>query len=784
MADTHRPCLNYGYFGQPVYDVKSEEWRIARQVTHAPQLQTLSPTQLLLPSPLIDTTSHIHPTVARRDINSKLIRSFPELAPSSGLLSSLVAVSERSQQNTAGYDPAVSDLLAFGRALHPHHHRKDSRTVPVVAFPGGSAGEIVKVVLLVSETVGWDNEGSKTFKDNVFRSRVQGLWSSNGSRIQQLRFAETKGEPTGWLAVRHGKATSILRIVLREREVPTPYRIPRHSAIEQDLEYRIAVEEVVTLTFQRSGGNPHADVCFNPWNPSKLAIIDQASHWCVWNIQRINKKRDIWTLTAGPSGQLENSLADGERWSVDSQPKYDGWGAVRWLSDGAGLVVCNRRSMVFFELRDLVRRFSVPDLRFKNSDDWILDIKQATTSPNHVFLATSTRIFCTRLFSKTFVEEKQPQPDADICLTWTHFRDKRDTTLSMQVIDVETVSIVLLYSRLAELTTVFTFDKLALSSKISLSACDPYVISFANRHSSLTSMYLTPTLTVLPNESHKIRAPLDGYSDRVWYFKCMMLNADLSLEQCYLVSASPALHHPLEAPQSLIRQPTRRSSYRIMDDFIVPNGLLDTEVHDTWSPSNPCIGLVDGLRDEGRGLSSPENRLVVNLEWLAARISSSTLEPMPPDRSLGLQSAYKKTEDAYIQRLRAPSGIASQPPLPTAMMGILSQWSVGQNPDDYEWEISKSRSEGGNELVENAWGEREKRRQRRERWRRRQQGSVAVSSSHSLPSRPAASQGEIPNHPQPGSQPLLATASQPQLGPYGDRKVATRKHKDKKPGFQ
>lgn len=161
-----------------------------------------------------------------------------------------------------------------------------------------------------------------------------------------------------------------------------------------------------------------------------------------------------------------------------------------------------------------------------------------------------------------------------------------------------------------------------------------------------------------------------------------------------------------------------------------------------------------------------------------------TPESTPSVHSVGSQSAQDEAEDSAIRRLRALASVASQPPLPPVMMGILNHWSVGQNPDDYDWETSKTMFERGDKQDEVAEGARAKKRQRRERFPKQQKVDAMVSSSQSIPFRPVASQVERPSDLQYSSQPTVLTLSQPEAGRYAGRKPV-KKVKEKKPaGFR
>lgn len=402
------------------------------------QLQSLGESRVLLPAQLANLDENNGQNAAQRGQNIKqLVQAYPELAPGSGLLSSLAETSELVQETTAGYDPTISELLAFGRALHPQHHRNDPKTVPVVAVPGGPAGQLVRVVQLVPEIVGWEGKSSIGLKNESFSSRVQGLWSGNGSRIQQLHFARSDCEPTEWLAVRYGGATSILRPILREKEMSQLHHFSHLPGIE-DVEFRLELEHIVTLTTRYSGGTPHADICFNPWNPSEFAIVDRSSCWSVWRIQSVNGTTGVWKLASGLSGQLEEPLSDGTQQPVNGEPKHDGWGAVKWISNGAGLVVCNRRTIACFELRDPPRQSPViADLGLKKLNIWILHAEQNVSNPDYFFIATSSRILWVHLTLGYSKKKRRPQLSANLLLAWPHFRNEMDPSLSMQIANLD-----------------------------------------------------------------------------------------------------------------------------------------------------------------------------------------------------------------------------------------------------------------------------------------------------------------------------------------------------------
>lgn len=158
-----------------------------------------------------------------------------------------------------------------------------------------------------------------------------------------------------------------------------------------------------------------------------------------------------------------------------------------------------------------------------------------------------------------------------------------------------------------------------------------------------------------------------------------------------------------------------------------------------------------------------------------------TPAPTPSLRSQDSQSTLGEAEDSAVQRLRAFTNVSAQPPLPSTLMGILSHWSIGQNPDNYDWEVSKSRFERADEPDAVEGAAQAKKRRRIERLAKRRMENTA-GSSQNAPVRFPASQDDVPDLLQFSSQQAPLVASQPEPSRYGRR--TTAKKQTKKPGFR
>ncbi len=147
----------------------------------------------------------------------------------------------------------------------------------------------------------------------------------------------------------------------------------------------------------------------------------------------------------------------------------------------------------------------------------------------------------------------------------------------------------------------------------------------------------------------------------------------------------------------------------------------------------------------------------------------------------GSRSTQEAVEDPTIQRLRAYVSVAPRPFLLAAKTRILNHWSLGQNPQDYDWEKTNERLEGADEpeVAEEAARAKKRRRKERSVEKRRLEGTMAYPS-RTIPVSHAASQTELPSGPDYSSQPTLVTASQSLPGRHGG---AIKAKKGRKKGF-
>jgi len=390
----------------------------ANQVVVARQLRPIGDPYVTLAASSGDSVEGTQSAAHRLENIKDLIRAFPELQPAGSLLPGLALTSETVNQITSNHDPAVSGLLAVGQASYLNSHR-NTKAVPIFAVAGGLGGESVRLVVLRQEHLGWKGERNVYLDNFSSRSREESFWEGKGSPVQQLVFAELNGQSSDWLAVRYQGAVSILRPRLRT---------DNSASISQStggLKTRLDPNPIVTLDIERLGGIAFADVAFNPWNHQQIASIDQESHWIVWNIIGIGRKRGLWTIEK-ESGEYVTNIREGEE---QSHAQGDGWGIVLWAGSASRLVAASRRDLAIFDIKKVVTRLDVPNLLSRNPTDWILDIKRKPSDNTCIFVATSSTLY----YVNVHMSNDLKQPGAQCLLSWNHFIDPEDISLRLYV---------------------------------------------------------------------------------------------------------------------------------------------------------------------------------------------------------------------------------------------------------------------------------------------------------------------------------------------------------------
>ena len=400
------------------------------------------PSVILQPSIGSDSLTNIQDSVQRTQNIKKLTHLIPELVPGLSLLPELTKKSELVDYVSSRHDPSTSILLAFGQASDDSSKHGKSRSsakeVPIVAVVGGAAGEIVRLIRLRKELLGWEGKHDVRLRDYSLIDEERCWWSGNGSPVQQVCFSKSTSKSKFLLAVRYHGATTILQPTLVSNEVFSWSQRP-YSVKGQHPPSMLDANPIFTLPVEKTGRSPHADVSFNPWNTLQFAIIDQQGHWTIWCLERIKQQKHEWKVIAGPSGYVSDGYSNVDKTHLPTAPEHrkDNWGAILWAGDENTIIVADRRTLSVVCLADgSVDRIDVPELALSKNASWILDLQASPSDDRHFFLATSTRVMWMHLLpAHQHRSVENPKPRASVLLSWMHFRDQDDTSLRLNLLD-------------------------------------------------------------------------------------------------------------------------------------------------------------------------------------------------------------------------------------------------------------------------------------------------------------------------------------------------------------
>ena len=425
--------LNYGHFGEPSYDSENHKWHFPRQPGRDRELKLIGQPVRALQSPLHFPTAHVQSATERARNIKDLTHQYPELLPAWSLLPGLAQVSEVVDDVTSSHDPTMSELLAIGEAVDSDRKGHGVKTVPIAAVAGGTAGEAVRLVLLNKEKLAWEN--SKNIRLTAFSSKggEEGWWSGNGSPVQQLVFAEAEGRPSSWLAVRYHGAISVLRPELRRNADMLPLA---QAVSNRNPPSRLNANQVVKLPIDNARDVQYSDVTFNPWYNQQIATVDQKGVWAVWDIEKTEKEakgRRFWTAKKTRHGRLHDGLLKGETFTSSVA---DGWGVVLWAGGVSTIIVASRRMLAVFDITGNPRRLFTPILVSTTTSEWILDVKRSSKDLTHVFVITTSSIFWLQVTSSAVDHDgEEVAAGAKCLLSWRHFRDPEDISLTLGVAD-------------------------------------------------------------------------------------------------------------------------------------------------------------------------------------------------------------------------------------------------------------------------------------------------------------------------------------------------------------
>lgn len=591
MADHRANDLSYGHLGEATYDADENQWGFSADPSHSHTFQQILPFTKTQQSYINDSREPIEKYIgnAAREQRRWLSKARPETFPANFISSTYSRDSSNIQAESS---VPAGQLLAVGGAVDVSR-MPAYRTEPIIAMPCGEAGNILRLLKPRVENYGWGIQSSVRLPLMDASIAEHGHWVGTGGRIQQVTFADDGKSSSTWLAIRQFSMITFFRPI---------YHISPVSAIKPDIfevsfpPSKICANPVAVLNAQQNGSKILIDVSFNPYYARQFAVIDDAGSWSTWDIEGRKKLN----LIVGKRGTMKDESIIG---SPSKLPvNADGWHHILWVANVSTIAVCDRRSLVLFDITAMPRRLRSCNLLPSNSTDWILDMKRSAIHSNHLYILTSSRIFWLEVVAVG--EARKPDsPGAKLILSYRHYRDSNDNTMKLVVLKDDDVSALIVSSK----------SSLINYYKFSMDIAGP-----ASWRGSLITRYHTSSIELqsllflqaplIPRSSRAPGPEFDYVERGVRFYQAWFLASNLETGSTLYavhdlnISNGTNQMYCITAPTRKILDARRREAVeRIKSHFIVPDGDLDEDQNASNEPlsthaSTSGIGMRDPLR--------------------------------------------------------------------------------------------------------------------------------------------------------------------------------------------
>ncbi|KAL3490885.1 RNA polymerase I-specific transcription initiation factor RRN6-like protein [Aspergillus germanicus] len=462
MDENAAKPLQYGDVGKPLYDPDTQSWSFSRSLRPAPRITYTGMTKIVVPS----LSTSISPSSTLDE--SFLAEGYPELIPGYRLAHSPSVTTATSE----ACNPVTSALLDFGRAVCMDIDTSGRLSMPIVAFATGECGNAVSFRTIADDTVNMPQFTMAELQVPTIGNEDTVEWETNGVPIRQICSSTSEDEKASFVAVR-SNSTAIFRPSYRKTPTPVPTRRDSNGIASGYSVSRLDPGFLMEISSSHTGGIPHADVKFNPWNQKQLAIVDESGHWGIWEL-RNQRNANIWTAACVASGSLP--WAGPESQTTGTDRRYDGWLAVDWIGDSRHIVVCDRTCSMLYRLEEGQTHSSVIELGLKRKSEWILGIRRNTCRSSQVFVLTTCRLLWFDVTSVLISGHADLKPSLYSRLSWRHFRDSDDTTLQLTSVAVDEDFYLILFSRLSQLVLAFHCPISPKHTTNSEYAPDPFIL--------------------------------------------------------------------------------------------------------------------------------------------------------------------------------------------------------------------------------------------------------------------------------------------------------------------
>ncbi|KAL3459961.1 RNA polymerase I-specific transcription initiation factor RRN6-like protein [Aspergillus heterothallicus] len=467
MDENTTRSLQYGHMGKPVYCPNTQSWSFSRTLCPPPPISSTGITKAVVRSP---SASVSMPWALKK---STLLQGFPELiagyrSTHSQSVSHMITVTGEL------CSPLTSTLLEIGRAADFDIDPSGSLSVPIAVFVSGECGDTIAFRTITDDTVDTLQSAPVELRVPTIGDEDTSEWVTEGAPVRQICCSIVENENASFAAAR-SSSTVIFRPLYRRISASVPTHRGINTTASSCQISRLDPNPLLEISSTHTGGFPHADVKFNPWNQNQIAIVDEEGNWGIWELANQRKRnKDNWIAARVESGVLPWVGVDSQGTRADT--RHDGWLTIEWVGDERHVIVCDRKSSMLYRIEDGRVLSSVIELGLRRKSEWILGVKRSTCNPLHVFVLTTSRLFWLDVSSVLMSTHGDLRSSLSPRLSWRHFRDSDDTTLQLTSLEVDEEFYLVLFSRLNQLVLAFRCPLLLEHPTDSEYAPDPFIL--------------------------------------------------------------------------------------------------------------------------------------------------------------------------------------------------------------------------------------------------------------------------------------------------------------------
>jgi hypothetical protein len=256
--------LGYGHDGSGVYAPHLDPdtpWQFARQQDRGYHFYNIGQTRTLV-SPINTGTGLRY---LRKRIPAALVKQvLPESYVPSDLIGNLLHEAHRIKSSRS-YDPMKGSLIAVGSLNRTSKDQNDQELIiPSIAFASGPTGTNLSLGRLEFEP---EELWSSTPDGVVYAPRIISVNKVDiGATVEQIEFADPEPSVSPYVMVRARTGTILVRASVKGTELKA------YSKFEIPME-----------TMPNAPDALHAHSTFNPWNWAEIGIINARGTWGIWD---------------------------------------------------------------------------------------------------------------------------------------------------------------------------------------------------------------------------------------------------------------------------------------------------------------------------------------------------------------------------------------------------------------------------------------------------------------------------------------------------------------------